>query len=60
MNVFLISLMFGAGIAGFVWAKVGRRTGNANPQSVYLSAGLAGVIAFIFFFTLLKYVLNIR
>lgn len=59
MNVFIISLMFGAGVAGFVWTKVGRRTGNADPKSVYMTAGLAGLVAFIFFFTLLKYVFNI-
>lgn len=59
MNSVVVSLMFGSGVAGFVWSKVGRRTGNADPKSVYLTAGLAGLGAFIFFFTLLKFVLNL-
>lgn len=58
MNSFVISLMFGAGVAVFVWAKVGRRTGNADPKAVYLTAGLAGLAAFIFFLTLFKFVLH--
>ena len=59
MNSFLVSLMFGAGVAAFIWAKVGRRTGNADPKTVYLTAGLAGLGAFIFFLTLFKFVLHI-
>jgi hypothetical protein len=51
--------MFGGGVAAFVWAKVGRRTGNAEPKTVYMTAGLAGLAAFIFFLTLFKFVLNI-
>jgi hypothetical protein len=59
MNNFLIALMFGAGVGGFVWSKIGRKTGNANPNGVYMTAAVSGLIAFIFFFTLLKYVLNL-
>ncbi len=60
MNAVLISLMFGAGVAAFVWAKVGHRTGQADPKTVWLTAGLAGVVAFVFFITLFKFVLNIH
>jgi hypothetical protein len=60
MNAALISVMFGLGVAGWIWTKVGRRTGNANPKSVYMTAGIAGLVAFIFFFTLLKYAFNIQ
>jgi hypothetical protein len=59
MNSVLASLMFGAGVAAFVWAKVGRRTGNADPKTVYFTAGLAGVVAFVFFLTLFKFVLHL-
>lgn len=58
MNSTLASLMFGAGVAGFVWAKVGRRTGNADPKTVYLTAALGGAAAFVFFFTFFKFVLG--
>lgn len=59
MSNILVALMFGFGVAGFVWTKVGRRTGNANPQGVYLVAALAGLAAFVFLWTFLKFVLNI-
>jgi hypothetical protein len=59
VNAVLISLMFGAGVAAFIWAKVGRRTGNADPKTVFLTAGMAGGAAFVFFFTLFKFVFNI-
>jgi hypothetical protein len=59
MNTVLISLMFGAGVAGFIWAKVARRTGSADPKTVYLTAALAGSAAFVFFFTLFKFVFNL-
>ncbi len=58
MNSLLASLMFGAGVAVFVWAKVGRRTGNADPKTVYITAALAGAAAFVFFLTLFKFVLH--
>lgn len=60
MNTALASIMFAAGVAAFVWTKVGRRTGNGDPKTVYLTAGLAGVASFVVFFTLLKFVLNVN
>lgn len=59
MSAFLVAIMFGAGIAGWVWSKVSQRTGNADPKTVYLTAGGAGLAAFIVFFTLLKYVIGL-
>jgi len=59
MSSIVVALFFGIGAAGWVWTQVGRRTGNADPKSVYLTAGFAGVVAFIFFFTLLKFAFGI-
>lgn len=59
MSAFLVSLIFGAGVAGWVWSKVGRRTGNANPTSVTVTAGGAGLVAFVVLFTLMKFMLGI-
>lgn len=47
MNNALIALMLAAGVAGFVYTKVGRNTGNADPKQTYLVAGLVGAIAFV-------------
>lgn len=51
--------MFAVGSAAFVWDKMANSTGNANPRSVLIAAGAVGVIAFIFLFSLFKWVLNI-
>ncbi|GEM_PF-875167 len=59
MTPTLTSLFFAAGVAGWVYSQMARRTGSANPSSVFIMSGVAGVIAFIFFFTLLKYILHI-
>jgi hypothetical protein len=56
---FLASLFFGVGAGGWVYTKLAHRTGNANPSSTFGLAAVFGGIAFIFFFTLLKYVLHI-
>lgn len=55
----LASIFFGAGVAGWVYTQMTRRTGNADPKQVAMVAGLSGLAAFIFFFTLLKYVLHL-
>jgi hypothetical protein len=51
--------MFAAGFAGWIWTKVARGTGNADPKTSFLTAGAAGLAAFIVLFTLMKYVLHI-
>jgi len=59
MTAFFISAMFGAGVGAFVWAQLARSSGNADPKSVYISSGVVAFMAFLFFFSLLKWVLHI-
>jgi len=59
MSNFLVAIFFGAGVGGWAYAQLVRRTGNANPSSTVMSAAAAGLVAAIFIFTLLKFVLNI-
>lgn len=56
---FLYSVFFGAGVAGFAYTKMGRRVGYGNPQYVWTIVGVVFVLTSLFFFTLLKYILNI-
>jgi len=58
MSPLLVSLLFGLGVGGFVWSKISLSTGNARPASVTMAAAVAGIAAFIFFFTLLKFVFS--
>jgi hypothetical protein len=51
--------MFGVGVGAFVWAQLARGSGNADPKSVYISSSVVAFIAFLFFFSLLKWVLHI-
>lgn len=55
----IIALCFGAGVGAWAWAQLSRQTGNANAQHVLIGAGVAGLIAFFFLFTLFKWVLHI-
>ncbi|CAN5342945.1 hypothetical protein BH09PAT4_BH09PAT4_08730 [soil metagenome] len=60
MSAFLTSLLFAAGFATWIWTKVGRRTGSADPKSVAITAAAAGVGAFVVFFTFMKFVLGVN
>ncbi len=51
--------MFGAGVGAFAYAKLARANGNPNPTNNYIAAGVIGAITFVFFYTLLKWVLHI-
>ncbi len=59
MTSVLASIMFGAGVAAWVYAKLARSVGAGNQQNAFIGGGIAGLVAFIFFFTLFKYVLDI-
>lgn len=58
MSPLLVSFMFGAGVGGFVWSKLSLSTGSGRPASVAMAAAVAGIGAFIVFFTLLKFVFS--
>lgn len=60
MSNLLVAFFFGAGVAGWAYAQLARRSGNANPGSTYLAAAGAGLVAFIFIFTLMKFVLGLE
>jgi hypothetical protein len=59
MSDFLVALFFGAGVGGWAYAQLARRSGNANPASTIVAAGFAALLAFVFVFTLMKFVLGI-
>lgn len=48
----LYSLFFGAGVAGFVYTKMGRRVGYSNTQNVAVVVGVVFVLTTIVFFTI--------
>ena len=58
MSTVVIALLFGVGVGAFAWTKLERLTGNASPRNTYLGAGFAGLVAFLFLLSLLKWVLN--
>jgi len=57
---FLYSLFFGAGVAAFAYTRMGRRLGYGNTQNVTIVTAVVFVLATIFFYTLLAFVLNIH
>jgi len=54
-----ISLFMAAGAAGWAYSKLGRRVGYGNTQNVWILTGAAFVFVFLFFITLLHYVLHL-
>lgn len=58
--IFLFSIFFGAGVAAFVYTKMGRRLGYDNSQNVALVVGVSFVLASIFFYTILAFVLGLH
>lgn len=51
MGSFFIALVFGAGVAGWVYNKVQHRNGGQSKQSLSVAI-LVGAVAFIVFLTL--------
>ena len=60
MSALLISLLFAAGAGTWVYTKLGRRTGGGNQQGAFIGAGVAAVLIFLFVFTFLKFILDIK
>lgn len=56
MSAFLVALFFAAGIAGFVYSKMGRRLGYDNARNVWMTVGVTFVIAFIVFYTVVAWI----
>jgi hypothetical protein len=59
MSDTLLSLMLAAGVATFVYTKMGPRLGYGNTKSVWTVVGVCFGLVFLFSLTLLKYVLHI-
>jgi hypothetical protein len=58
MTPWLISLFFAAGVSAFVYAKLTQANGNPDPKQNYIATGIVGLLVYIVFFTLIKFVLN--
>ena len=59
MSNWVIAFLFGLGASAWIYAKLARSNGNATPSQNVAGAAIAGIIAFVFVFTLLEYVLNL-
>lgn len=58
MSSWLLAFLFGLGVGTWTYLKLAHSNGNANPQSNMMLGALAGVIVYLFVFSLLKLVLN--
>lgn len=57
---FMYSIFFAAGVAGFAYAKLGRRIGYSDGKSVAIITGIMFVIGVVFFYTVMTYILKIK
>ena len=51
--------MMGAGVAAFMYAKVGPRLGYGNAKNVWLLTGISFVLVFFVFIVLLNFVIEL-
>lgn len=59
MSSIVVALIFGIGVAAFIWSKLSQSTGNAHPTNVIAGAGIAGLIAAVVLLTVLKGLLGL-
>jgi len=59
MSSFFIAVVLAVGIGVFIWTKVVRSSGNADPKQSVIISTIAAVIAFIIIYSLLAWVLHI-
>jgi hypothetical protein len=57
MGPFVVSLMFSAGAAAWIYTKFQRSSGNNTRQSAY-AAGVAGLVIFIIFYFITNSILK--
>lgn len=57
---FLFAIFFGAGVAAFIYSKMGRRVGYGNSQNVVTVVGVVFVLTTLFFYTVLRFILNVE
>jgi hypothetical protein len=58
MSDVFISLLLGAGAAGWFYAQLAKRNGNADPKSNFLVAIIGGLGVAVVLFTILKFTFN--
>jgi hypothetical protein len=56
---FLIAIILGFGVGGWLYFKLNRNVGDANGASHLLSGMAVGVVLTLIIFTLLKFILNV-
>lgn len=59
MSPFLISFMFAAGSAAFVYSKAGPRLGYGNTKNVWTVTGIAFGLVFLVFMITLTFVVHL-
>ncbi|MDB5168767.1 MAG: hypothetical protein JWO41_123 [Candidatus Saccharibacteria bacterium] len=56
----MISLFLAAGVAAFVYSKMGRRIGYGNSVDVWKLVAISFVLGFGFFFSLTTWVIHLH
>lgn len=59
MSSFFIAVVVAVGVGVFIWTKLIRSTGNANPKQSVIASAIVAFIAFIILYSLFAWVLHI-
>lgn len=54
MSHFLIAFIFAVGFGGWIYAKLGRRTGGSNQRDALIGAVVGAVLGFVVLLTVLN------
>jgi hypothetical protein len=54
----LYAIFFGAGVAGFVYTKLGRRVGYGNQEYVWLLVGVTFILTTAVFYTIMAFLIT--
>jgi uncharacterized protein with PQ loop repeat len=52
------ALLFAIGVTAWMYSKMSQRTGSSNAKPAIIMSLVVGIIAFIVFFTILKFFLH--
>ena len=55
---FLFSIFFGAGVAAWVYSKLGRRIGYGNTQHIWVTVGVVFLLATAVFYSVFALLLT--
>jgi hypothetical protein len=59
MPDWVVAFMFGAGVGGWAFTQLAKRTGSGSSRETVIGSLVVFILAYLFLFSLFRYVLHI-